>query len=199
MKNTLEFLKNLRVASKRGPETFDQQFKIKSKKCLYCGSLASVRSHKPASPSRVSASRSASLHMLFFWLKSASTGLRACCQLFDCLCEPTTSFSIGAVGNCLVVLLVGFALKPACVPSYSVPVIPTRESTPHLEPGNCGCGLCVCGEPSASQSQCSETASEGLFNLAVGPVIGACMTPCCAQRGISQEIIVAAEELRSFP
>ena len=35
---------------------------------VYCGSLASVRSHKPASLSRVSASCSASLHMLFFFL-----------------------------------------------------------------------------------------------------------------------------------
>ena len=34
---------------------------------VYCSSLASVHSHKPASPSRVSAWCSTSLHMLFFW------------------------------------------------------------------------------------------------------------------------------------
>ena len=52
---------------------------------MYCGSLASVHSHKTASPSRVSASCSTSLHMLFFWLTSASTVLRACCQLLTVL------------------------------------------------------------------------------------------------------------------
>ena len=44
----------------------------------YCGSL---HRHTAASSSRVSASCSTSLHMLFFWLRSASTVLRACCQI----------------------------------------------------------------------------------------------------------------------
>ena len=39
--------------------------------------------------------------------------------------------------------------------------MPTRENTPRPEPGLCGCGPCVCGEPSASQSQWLETASGG--------------------------------------
>ena len=48
---------------------------------LVCsGSLASVHSHKPASPCRVSASCYTSLHV-FFWFKSAITVVRACCQL----------------------------------------------------------------------------------------------------------------------
>ena len=47
-------------------------------------------------------------------------------------------------------------------------------------------------------------ASEGaafLFNLVVGFAIGVCtcVTLCCAQRGSSLEIIVAADQLRSLP
>ena len=56
-------------------------------------------------------------HTLFFWLKSASTVLRVCCQLLIGFAGAITSFSIGAVGNCLIGPLVGFVLQPARVPS----------------------------------------------------------------------------------
>ena len=49
-------------------------------------------------------------------------------------------------------------------------MIPTRESTPRPEPGICGGGSCICGDPSASQSLWSESASDGaafFFNFAV--------------------------------
>ena len=61
----------------------------------------------------------------------------------------------------LIGLLIGFALQPERVPFFSVLVIPTRENTPRPEPGVCGCGPKICGEPSASQGQWSDTASEG--------------------------------------
>ena len=171
---------------------------------VYYGSLASVHSRKPASPSRVSSSCSSPLHILFFWLKSASTDVRACCQLLIVLAGAITSLSIGVVGNCLICPLIGFALQPARVPSCLVPVIQTRENTPRPEPGVCGCGPCVCEEPRASQSQWSETAGEGaafLFNLVVGFVIGVCtcVSLCCAQPMVSRDIIVAAEQFRSLP
>ena len=62
----------------------------------------------------------------------------------------------------------------------------------------------MCGDPGASQSQWPETACESaafLFNLVVGFAFGVCtcVTLCCAQRGVSREIIVAAEQLRSLP
>ena len=82
---------------------------------VYCGSLASVHSHRPANPSRVSASCSTLLHMLSFWLESASTVLRACCQLFDCSCRSdhvVVDWSCWKP-NCLSGLLNGFALQPA--------------------------------------------------------------------------------------
>ena len=106
----------------------------------------------PAYPSRVFASCPTLLLKLFFWLKSASTGLRACWQLLTFLAGSVASLSIGVVGNCLIGLLIGFALQPA-------PVVPTLEGAP--EPVICGCGPCICEEPSASQSQWSETESEG--------------------------------------
>ena len=122
----------------------------------------------------------------------------------DCLAGAITSLSIGVVGNCLIGLLIGFALQPARVPSRSVSVIPTRENAPRPEPGVCGCGPCICREPSASQSQWSETASEGaafLFNLVVGFAIGVCtcVTLCCTHRLVSLEIILSAQQLRSLP
>ena len=66
---------------------------------VYCGSLASVHSHKPASPSCVSASCSTPVRMLLF--------LAQVCK--HCL----ASWSIGVVGNCLIGLLIGFASQPA--------------------------------------------------------------------------------------
>ena len=92
---------------------------------VHCGSLASVRSHNPASPSRVSASLPYVTALLFFWLKSASTSLRACCQLFVCPCRSDHVVVDWSCGK----LLIGYALQPARVPSYPVPVIETRENT----------------------------------------------------------------------
>ena len=115
----------------------------------------------------------------------------------DCSCKR------GHVANYLIGLLVGFTLQPARVPSYSVLVIPTRENTPRPEPVVCGCGPRICGEPSASRSQWSETASEGaafLFNLVVGFAVGVCTcVTLCTHRSVSQEIIVTAEQRRSLP
>ena len=79
--------------------------------------------------------------------------------------------------------------RTRAVLSDSVLVIGTCENTPRLEPGVCGCGP-ICGGPSASQSQRSESASEGaafLFNFDEGFTIGVCtcVTLCCAQRGVS--------------
>ena len=92
-----------------------------------------------------------------------------------------TSLSIGVVGNCFIGLMFGFALQPACVPSYPVLVTPTRENA----------------------SQWSETIREGIaffFNPAVGLAVGVCTcgTPCCTHRSISREIVQATEELRSL-
>ena len=58
-----------------------------------------------------------------------------------------TSLSIGVVGNCFIRMLIGFALQPARASSYSALVVPTRGHT-SMEPGICGCGQCICGEPS---------------------------------------------------
>ena len=106
--------------------------------------------------------------------------------------------SIGVVGNCLIGLLIGFALQPARVASF--PVAVTRHVKTHDDPSLVSviAGR-VSGEPNASQSQWSETASEGaalLFNLVVGFAVEVCtqVTLCCAQRGGSQEIIVAVEQ-----
>ena len=119
------------------------------------------------------------------------------------LAESITLLSIGVVGNCLIGLLIGLALQPARVPSHSAPVIPTREDALRPEPGICGCGPCICGEPRASQRQWTEVAREGgasLYNLIVGLVIGVCtgVTLYCTQRGVSREILVATEQLRSL-
>ena len=73
-----------------------------------------------------------------------------------------TSLSIGVAGNCFIGLLIGFALQPVRVPSYPVLVTPTCENTPRPELGVCGCGSCIYGEPSVSQSQWSETARAGI-------------------------------------
>ena len=93
-----------------------------------------------------------------------------------------TSLSIAAVGNCLVVLQVGHAPQPVRVSCYPVPVVPKAHHV--LSQESVVAGRAVCGEPSASQNQCSEAASKGafLFNLAVGFLVGvcSCLTLCCA-------------------
>ena len=121
---------------------------------VYCGSFASVHSHKLASPSRMSASRPTSLHRSF---SGASLQAQSCVRvpnpLFDDRCTNRSELvSIRAVGNSLTGLL-GVALQPARVPLHSVPVVPTRENTPRLS-WVCDCWPCMCGEPSAFQSQC---------------------------------------------
>ena len=53
------------------------------------------------------------------------------------LAGAITSLSNGVVGNCLIGLLIGFALQRARVPSYPVPLTPTRENTPGSGRGWC--------------------------------------------------------------
>ena len=117
-----------------------------------------------ACPCRVSAHCSTALHMLFFWLKSASTFLRAP------LPAPLTvlarvgalaSFLSRADGNSLP----GLLLDSLSSPQACLPVVATREKTPRLDPGVGDCGSRVCAEPSASPSQWSEIASEGAVFL----------------------------------
>ena len=110
------------------------------------------------------------------------------------LAGAITSLSIGVVGNCLIGLLIGFALQPARVRSSPVPVTPTRENTPRPEPGVCGCGPCICREPSASQSQWSEKVSPSSSILPWDSLeVCTCVTLCCTHRSISREIIAAAQ------
>ena len=75
---------------------------------VFCGSLASMHGLMPACPSQVPASGVTSLHMLFFWLKSASTVLQAPLPaLLTVLARmgALTSFSSRAVGICLTGIL----------------------------------------------------------------------------------------------
>ena len=112
---------------------------------VYCGSLASVHSHKAASPSRVSPSR-------HFTVSFSGSSLQApsCERVARSLSVPAgtiTSLSLGVVGDCLIGLLIGHALQPARVPSNPVLVNPTQENTLRPEPSVCGCGSCICEEP----------------------------------------------------
>ena len=113
------------------------------------------------------------------------------------------SLSIGVVGNCLIGLLIGFALQPARVPSYPVPVSPTRENTPRPVVS------VVAGRVSAERQSPLKVSGQRLprggisflFNPDVGFAVGVCtcVTLCCTHRSISRKIIVAAEQLRSLP
>ena len=101
---------------------------------VYCGSLASVHSHKPARPSRVSASCPTSLHCSF---SGSSLQAPPCVRVanhFDCLCTSRSD---------LVALdqsswkqphrtTLGIAFLRARVPLHSVPTVPTRESAIRL-------------------------------------------------------------------
>ena len=171
---------------------------------LYCKSLTSVRSPKPAYPYRVSGFIVHVAALLFLWLKPASTVMRACPDSLSVLARAISSLSIEVVGDWPIGSLIGFAFQPARVPSYPVAVTPTRVFSSRLEPGVCGCGPCICGMPSASQSQWSETAREVIafhFNPALGFAVGVCkcVTLCCTHCLVSREIIVAGEQLRSWP
>ena len=80
----------------------------------------------------------------------------------------------------------------------------TRENTTRPEPVVCDCRLKICGTPSASQSQRSETACEDadfLFNLVAGFAIGVCncVIPDCTHHLVSRGIIKVAEQVRSLP
>ena len=94
------------------------------------------------------------------------------------------SVSIRAIGIRLTGVILGFALQPARLPLHSVPVVPTRESTPGLSRVSVTAGRVSAESRAPVKSQWSETASEGasfLFSLAVGFVIGVCTreTLCC--------------------
>ena len=116
-----------------------------------CGSLASGHSHIASTSVTQCLHRR---HRLCYFLAQV-------CKHSLASVLPITSLSIGVVGNCLIGPLIGIALQPSPVPSYSALGVPTREDAPRPEPGICGCGPCFCGEPSASQSQWREIASEG--------------------------------------
>ena len=121
---------------------------------VYCGSLASVHSHKPGSPSRVSASCPTLLHCFFSGSSPQAPSCERVANSLSVLAGAITSLSIGVAGNSLIGLLIGFALQPLQVPSFPVPVIPTRENTPRPEHGVCGevrdlavgfaIGMCTC-------------------------------------------------------
>ena len=112
--------------------------------------------------------------------------LQAPSQLLIVLAGAISSLSIEVVGDCFIGLPTGLALQPARVISYPV-VSLTRESTARPELGNCASGPCNRREPSASQRQWSETASEGIpfiFKLVVdfANEVHTRVTLCCAHR-----------------
>ena len=168
--------------------------------------LTSVHSRKPASPSRVSASCSTSLHMLSFWLQSARTILRA--LLPTPLTVPArigaiTSLSIRAVGNCLVVLLVGCALQPARVPSYHVLVVLCAKAQHVLSQESVVAGrvfaesrelLNICGQKLSVNGPPSSTLSWASWSGCARVRLSA-----WAQRGLSRQHVVVAEQFRSLP
>ena len=90
-------------------------------------------------------------------------------------------FPSEVVGDCLIRQQIGLALQPTRVAFLRRLCDP---QTRH-EPGVSGGGLCICGEPSASQSHWSELASEGSpsFSLVVSSVIG--VYTCAASRCVS--------------
>ena len=169
--------------------------------CVF-GSLASVHSHV----TRVCIVFHAIAYAIFL-AQVCKHRLASVLPTLIVLARSITSLSIGVVGNCLIGLLIGFASQPARVPSNSTPIVPTREDTPRPQQVSV-----AAGEPSASQSQCVEIASEGeegegrgggayLYNHIVGFAIGVCtcVTLDCTRRGVSREILVASEQPRSLP
>ena len=134
---------------------------------------------------------------LFFWLRSASTALRARCQLFVFSCRSD-----------LVVVNRGCGSLPhrttdrprLCAHTRHFLSSGVRDWGKHNTPselGICTCGPCNRREPSASHSQWAETASEGVpssSGLPWDPVaVSTCATLGCTHRSISREIIAAAE------
>ena len=90
------------------------------------------------------------------------------CRLLTVLAGPISSLSMEVVEVCLVGLPIGLALQPARVISFPALSL-SRESTARPELGTCACGPRDHREPSASRSQWSETASEGVPSSSVLP------------------------------
>ena len=118
---------------------------------VYCGSFASVHSHKPACPYRVSASSPTSLHCSSLQAPSCERvpTLDSSCRIdfvaVDWGCWGLTHLSADRIRSSRTCRL----LPSRCDP--------TREDTRRPEADICTCGPCICGEPSASRSQWSET------------------------------------------
>ena len=139
-----------------------------------CGSLASLHSHTHASPSRVSASCPASLHLLFFWAQVC----KHCTNRSDLVGVDQSSWKQPHRTT------TGIRSPARTCASLLRPGGPHARKYTTTDPGVCDSGPCICGEPSAFQSQWSKTASEGaafVFSLVVGCVIGVCLckTLCC--------------------
>ena len=127
-----------------------------------CGSLAAVHGLVPAKIA-LSASCPTSLHLLFFWLKSASSVSRACPDSSDRAWSDLVAVDLKTVEDCLIRLPIGFALQPARVVSYPAVVIDGRSIAPP--------DLGVC------RIKWSKAARKGavfLFNLVVSFAIGLC-------------------------
>ena len=135
---------------------------------VYCGSLASLRSPKPACPFRVPASSPTSLHCSLFLAQVCKHRLAIVSKILTVLAGAISSLSIEVVEDCLIGLPIECALQPARV--ISCPVVSlTRESTARPELGICACGPCSRRESSASQSPWSKTASQGVPSSSVLP------------------------------
>ena len=97
----------------------------------------SVHSHKPASPSRVSASCSTPFHMLLFLVQVCKHRLASVLPSLTVLAGSVASWSIGVVGNCLIGQLIGLAFAArtrAFLPSTCGP----RHAKTHLDPVKAG-------------------------------------------------------------
>ena len=121
---------------------------------------SSTRPYKdrlPASPSRVSASFSASMHVFCTSCERVAKNSLSLAEI-----GLITWLSIGAVGNSFVVLLWDTLFSPHACFLTPVPVVLVRENTPRPEPQVCGCGAAYCARtPAPLEIQWSEAASEG--------------------------------------
>ena len=154
---------------------------------VYCGSFASVHSHKPASPSRVSALRPTSLHRPF---SGSSLQAPSCVRVANPLDYPCTN------GGDLVGLDQSNRKQPHWTTTGIRSLVRMRapllrpgayctQKHTTTEPGVCNCGSRICGGLSAFRSRWLESVTEGSafrLSLAVGFVIGVCMCEnlCCA-------------------
>ena len=136
----------------------------------------------------VSASCSTSPHVIFFWLKSESAVLRACCQLLRLSLQVIIHVALDGSSWKLPRRSAGGTLfsPHTCLTAY--PVVLVRGSTPSPEPRVCG--PCTCGEPNESQNQWSEADSEKPLSSSTLPQasvgVCTCLTPsvnsrvCCS-------------------